>query len=273
MLELHSGNEILKLDYPKVMGVINCTPDSFYASSRAQSLFEAQKLIDQMLNEGVDILDIGGSSSKPGNIGISPEEEINRVKEVVEFVVKHYPKLWMSIDTTHAEVAKYAVENGCRIVNDISSGEMDDQMLQTVSNLKVPYVCMHMQGKPENMQVNPIYKNVVNEVYTFLENKIKQAEMLGIRNCIIDPGFGFGKTIEQNYTLLKGLDHFQELKRPLLVGFSRKSMIYKVLNTDPNDSLNGTTALNMIGLLKGASILRVHDVKAAKQTKIGRAHV
>lgn len=266
MYQLHSGGSILKVDKPLVMGVINCTPDSFYSSSRATSLEKAKQLADQMILDGADIIDIGGSSSKPGSIEISAAEEINRVKDTVRYITTSYPEKWISIDTTQAEVAKFAIEAGCKIVNDISGGEMDKEMLATVASLKVPYICMHMQGTPSTMQINPTYQDVVSEIIEFFQQKIKTLEEVGVSDCIIDPGFGFGKTLEHNYTLLHHFERFNTLQRPVLAGFSRKSMIYKFLQISPEESLNATTVLNTIALTKGASILRVHDVKEAKQT-------
>jgi dihydropteroate synthase len=247
------------------MGVINCTPDSFYSSSRVTTLEKAKQLVDRMILEGVDIIDIGGSSSKPGSTEISALEEIDRVKDTIRYITASYPDKWISIDTTKAEVGKFAVEAGCKILNDISAGEMDKQMIKTVASLKVPYVCMHMQGTPSTMQINPSYQDVVSEIIEFFQQKIRVLEDNGVSQCIIDPGFGFGKTLAHNYTLLQNLQKFTVLQRPVLAGFSRKSMIYKFLNIEPEDSLNGTTVLNTIALMKNASILRVHDVKEAKQ--------
>jgi len=265
MYQLHSGSSILNIDKPLVMGVINCTPDSFYSSSRVTTLEKAKQLVDRMILEGVDIIDIGGSSSKPGSTEISALEEIDRVKDTIRYITASYPDKWISIDTTKAEVGKFAVEAGCKILNDISAGEMDKQMIKTVASLKVPYVCMHMQGTPSTMQINPSYQDVVSEIIEFFQQKIRVLEDNGVSQCIIDPGFGFGKTLAHNYTLLQNLQKFTVLQRPVLAGFSRKSMIYKFLNIEPEDSLNGTTVLNTIALMKNASILRVHDVKEAKQ--------
>ncbi|MFN5357262.1 MAG: dihydropteroate synthase [Bacteroidota bacterium] len=265
MYQLHSGNDTLKIESPLIMGVVNCTPDSFYAASRTTTIDQAKAMIEQMVEEGVDILDIGGRSSRPESQEISEEEEIQRVAEIISFVVKKFPSLWISIDTTKASVAKFAVDKGCRIVNDISAGNMDPLMLETVADLKVPFVCMHMQGTPDTMQKNPTYNNITEEIVDFFAKKIAQLELIGIDQVIIDPGFGFGKTIEHNYQLMKEIDRFVHFNKPLLVGISRKSMIYKLLNSTPEDSLNGTNALNMFALMKGANILRVHDVRPAKE--------
>ena len=265
MYQLHSGNDTLKIESPLIMGVVNCTPDSFYAASRTTTIDQAKAMIEQMVEEGVDILDIGGRSSRPESQEISEEEEIQRVAEIISFVVKKFPSLWISIDTTKASVAKFAVDKGCRIVNDISAGNMDPLMLETVADLKVPFVCMHMQGIPDTMQKNPTYNHITEEIVDFFAKKIAQLELIGIDQVIIDPGFGFGKTIEHNYQLMKEIDRFVHFNKPLLVGISRKSMIYRLLNSTPEDSLNGTNALNMFALMKGANILRVHDVRPAKE--------
>lgn len=265
MYKLHSGNDTLNIDSPKIMGVINCTPDSFYAGSRTTNLNQAKAMIEKMIEEGVDILDIGGRSSRAGSEEISDEEEIQRIAEIILFVAKAYPTIWMSIDTTKSSVAQYAVEHGCRIVNDISAGNMDPLMLEKVAHMKVPFVCMHMQGTPDTMQKNPTYQKIAEDIEAFFTKKIELLTSKGISQTIIDPGFGFGKTIEHNYQLMRDLDRFTSFKKPLLVGVSRKSMIYKLLNSTPEESLNGTNALNMYALMKGAHILRVHDVKPAKE--------
>lgn len=265
MYQLTAHNHTLSFNQPLIMGIINCTPDSFYSGSRAQTLDQAKKMVDQMIEDGADILDIGGRSTRPGSIEISDKEEIERVKEVIQYVSKNHPKVWMSIDTTKANVADIAINEGCRIINDISSGEMDHQMIQTVSNLKVPFVCMHMQGTPDNMQQNPTYSDVANEVWVYFEKKIELLTSQGIEQVVLDPGFGFGKTIEHNYTLLREFHRFTSFKKPLLAGLSRKSMIYKLLNSTAEESLNGTCALNLLAMMKGANILRVHDVKPAKE--------
>ncbi len=265
MYKLHSGNDTLNIDCPKIMGVINCTPDSFYAGSRASSLIEAKAMIEKMVDDGVDILDIGGRSSRPGSEEISEEEEIQRVAEIIDFIAKTYPSVWMSIDTTKSTVAQYAVEHGCHIVNDISAGDMDPLMIEKVAQMRVPFVCMHMQGTPDTMQINPTYHHIADDIFSFFTQKIELLASRGIEQTIIDPGFGFGKTIEHNYQLMRDLDRFTSFKKPLLVGVSRKSMIYKLLNSTPEESLNGTHALNMFALMKGVNILRVHDVKPAKE--------
>lgn len=265
MFTLNSHGKTLNITSPLVMGVLNCTDDSFYESSRSLLLSELQVKVDQLILEGADIIDIGGQSTKPGALQISPEVEIDRIKGALEYIKKNYPDQWCSIDTTRAQVAKFAVRNGVEIVNDVSAGNLDSSMLDVVAGLGVPYICMHMQGRPENMQEAPFYHDVTQEIIAFFEEKIKLFKEKGIKEVVLDPGFGFGKTIEHNYQLMAELDQFTRLDFPILVGVSRKSMIYKLLECTPDEALTGTVALNTFALLKGASILRVHDVKAAKE--------
>jgi dihydropteroate synthase len=265
MFTLNSNGKQLNINTPLVMGVLNCTDNSFYEGSRSLKLTDLQKRIDQMIAEGVDIIDVGGQSTKPGALQIETATEIERVKGALDYIHSQYPKQWVSIDTTRSEVAQFAVEQGADIVNDISAGNMDANMISTVGALQVPYICMHMQGRPETMQISPRYKNVTNDVIAFFKEKIATLNIAGIKEIIIDPGFGFGKTLDHNYQLMNELEQFHQLALPLLVGVSRKSMIYKLLGTSPEDALNGTTSLNTIALMKGAHILRVHDVKAAKE--------
>jgi len=248
-----------------VMGVVNCTDDSFYEASRSTYLPSLQKKIDEFVAKGADIIDIGGRSSRPGSVEISDDEEIKRVSDAIDYLSSAYPMQWVSIDTTSAVVAKFAVQRGADIVNDISGGEFDINMINTVSNLKVPFICMHMQGRPDTMQQNPVYTNVFDEVFSFFEKKIVECNEAGVQQLIIDPGFGFGKTIEHNYSLVKNLGKFSKLNVPVLVGFSRKSMIYNLLKCTPEGALNGTTILNTFAILQGASILRVHDVQEANE--------
>ena len=265
MFTLNSNGKQLNINTPLVMGVLNCTDDSFYEGSRSLELTNLQKRIDQMIAEGADIIDVGGQSTKPGAVQIEAATEIERVRGAIHYLQSNYPLQWVSIDTTRSEVAKFAVEQGADIVNDISAGNMDDKMISTVAALNVPYICMHMQGRPETMQIAPTYGDVTKDVIAFFKEKIEKLKEAGIKEIIIDPGFGFGKTLEHNYQLMNELEHFHELELPLLVGISRKSMIYKLLGTTPEEALNGTTMLNTVALLKGAHILRVHDVKAAKE--------
>lgn len=265
MFTLNSHGKTLNITTPLVMGVLNCTDDSFYESSRSLLLPELEVKIDQLILEGADIIDIGGQSTKPGALQISPEVEIERIKGALAYIKCNYPNQWCSIDTTSAQVAQYAVTNGVEIVNDVSAGNLDSSMLDVVAALGVPYICMHMQGRPENMQDAPFYNEVTQEIISFFEEKIELFKAKGIKEVVLDPGFGFGKTIAHNYQLMAELDQFTRLNFPILVGVSRKSMIYKLLNCSPDEALTGTVALNTFALLKGASILRVHDVKAAKE--------
>lgn len=265
MFTLNSKTKQLNIDQPLIMGVLNCTDDSFYEGSRSMETAILEKRIDSMVEEGVDIIDVGGQSTRPGAVHIDTELEIQRVKGALAYLKSKYPNQWVSIDTTKADVAQFAIEHGADIVNDISAGNMDNHMIATVASLGVPYICMHMQGTPENMQVDPHYDHVTNDVISFFTAKINELRAAGINEIIIDPGFGFGKTIDHNYQLMKELELFHQFELPLLVGISRKSMIYKVLGCTPDEALNGTTVLNTIALQKGAHILRVHDVKAAKE--------
>lgn len=265
MFTLNCKGRLLIIDSPIVMGIINTTPDSFYSSSRKTTVDEALHTAEQMLNDGATILDIGGQSTRPGSEQISVDEELKRIIPVIEAINKNFPHSFISIDTYNSAVAQQAVNAGAIIVNDISGGLIDNKMLVTVANLTVPFVCMHMKGMPQNMQQNPVYQNVTKEILDFFIQQIEVCRIAGIHDVIIDPGFGFGKTIEHNFTLLNELTVFKMLHKPLLLGISRKSMIFKTLNVLPKDALNGTTSLNTIGLLNGANILRVHDVKEAME--------
>lgn len=266
MFTLNSKTKQLNIDRPLIMGVLNCTDDSFFEGSRSLESTIIGQRIDTMIAEGADIIDVGGQSTRPGAFQIDVEQEIQRVKGALFYLKSNYPKQWVSIDTTRSAVALFAVEHGAAIVNDISAGNMDENMIATVAALGVPYICMHMQGTPENMQVAPQYNHVTKDVLSFFAAKINELKAAGINEIIIDPGFGFGKTIDNNYQLMNELELFHHFELPLLVGISRKSMIYKVLRCTPDEALNGTTVLNTIALQKGANILRVHDVKAAKET-------
>jgi dihydropteroate synthase len=268
MFTLYSKGKKKEIIRPLIMAVLNCTNDSFYEASRATNLTSIQAKIDDFVYNGADIIDVGGRSSRPGSVEISVEEEISRITDAILYLTSSYPEQWVSIDSTSAEVARFAVENGVHIVNDISGGNMDPEMMGTVSQLQVPFICMHMQGTPDTMQKNPDYTNVVDDIYTFFEEKVIECKNSGINQIIIDPGFGFGKTLEHNYQLVKSLSKFKSLNVPVLVGFSRKSMIYKLLNIKPEEALNGTTVLNTYALINGASILRVHDVQEAKEAML-----
>jgi dihydropteroate synthase len=248
---------------PKVMGILNITPDSFFDGGKHNSVNDALSQTEKMLAEGATFIDVGAYSSRPGAKHISETEELERILPIVEALVAPFPDILLSIDTFRSTVAKACIEAGAAIINDISAGVMDNNMLPTLAKLQVPYIMMHMQGTPQNMQSNPTYNNVITDIKFYFSEKVAQARALGINDIILDPGFGFGKTIEHNYQLLQGLDIFKTLNLPMLAGISRKSMIYKHLNTTPQNALNATTALNMVALQKGVSILRVHDVKEA----------
>ncbi len=263
MFTLNCCGNLLTINSPIVMGIINATPDSFYKGNLKDDILG---LAAQMLADGATILDIGGQSTKPNSTLHSAKEEMDRVLPFIKKIHTSFPNALISVDTFYSEVAKAAVDVGATIINDISAGNMDKEMLKTVAQLNTPYVCMHMQGTPATMQQNPFYENSTKEVLDFFVQKIKECKNAGVKDVVIDPGFGFGKTIDHNYTLLKHLSIFSMLDSPILVGLSRKSMVYKPINTTANEALNGTTALNMIALLNGASILRVHDVKEAKET-------
>ena len=261
-MPLRSKNRLLSLDQPMVMGILNVTPDSFFKDSRVSENDFVQRA-GQMLNDGASILDIGGQSTRPGAIQVGEQEELNRVLPAIESIRNEYPEAWLSIDTYHAKVARAAVLAGADIVNDISAGLDDDHMLETVAHLQVPYIAMHKKGAIQNMQFNPQYVNPTKEVLEFFIKHLELIKSHGIMDCVIDPGFGFGKTTAQNYQILNELQAFNIFSEPLLIGISRKSMIYKALNTNPENALNGSTFLHAIALQKGAKILRVHDVKEA----------
>lgn len=267
----HSNNHIrvkdklLDLSIPQVMGIVNCTPDSFYSSSRKQTETEILKQVEKHLSEGASIIDLGGYSSRPGAQEVSCDEELNRVIPIIETIKKEFNTI-ISLDTFRAEVARQGLENGVDIINDISAFEIDHELINVLEKYKCPYILMHMNGTPATMQKNTSYDNLLNDIILFLSNKIQKLKEVGVNDVIIDTGFGFGKTLEQNYELLFNLEGFKILKKPILVGISRKSMIYKKLNTTPENSLNGTTILNTLAINNGASILRVHDVKEAYET-------
>ncbi len=263
---LNCKGKILSLERPLVMGILNITPDSFYDGGKFQERSAVLAHTEQMLREGVDLIDIGGMSSRPGAEIIPTEEELRRVIPVVEMIHQRFPEAVLSVDTVRAAVAAEAIAAGAHIVNDISAGRFDERMYATVADLDVPYVLMHMQGKPADMQKEPQYQDVVQEVVDFFIEQLGKLRALGVKDVVIDPGFGFGKTLQHNYQLLKNLHVFKILGCPVLTGLSRKSMINKVLNIRPADALNGTTALHMVALQEGSRILRVHDVKEARQT-------
>lgn len=257
----------MDLAEPQVMGILNVTPDSFYAGSRQQTETEISLRARRIVDEGASIIDIGAYSSRPNAEHISPEEEMRRLRTGLEIINREHPGAVVSVDTFRADVAKMCVEEyGAAIINDIAAGEMDAAMFPTIAQLGVPYIMMHMQGTPQNMQAQPHYDHLLKEVFYYFSQKVQQLRDLGAKDIILDPGFGFGKTPEHNYQLMNHLEEFSIFQLPLLVGVSRKSMIYRLLGGTPDDALNGTTALNTIALLKGADILRVHDVKAAVET-------
>ena len=265
MFTLNCKGRLLLIDQPIVMGIINATPDSFFGGSRFNSVDEIVAKAANMLNDGADIIDIGGQSTRPGSEMKSADEEIERVVPAIKAIANRSPHAFISIDTFYSKVAIAAVEAGATIVNDISAGSIDNKMIQTIAELKVPYVLMHMKGTPQTMQQNAVYENVTREVLDFFIAKTNELRNAGIIDLIIDPGFGFAKTIDQNFELLKNLSVFKMLDKAIMLGVSRKSTVYKTLGVSADDALNGTTVLNTIGLMNGASILRVHDVKEAKE--------
>ncbi len=265
MNSINCKGKLLDLSEPVVMGIINATPDSFYEGHLKLNSEEIVVLAGKMINEEAAVLDIGGQSTRPGSEPVSVQEEMDRVIPVIENIHAAYPELILSVDTYNSSVAKAAVEAGAGIINDISGGNLDAEMLNTVAALQVPYICMHMQGKPATMQAKPVYANVVKEVLDFFIQKIDACTKAGIKDIIIDPGFGFGKTIEHNFQLLRSLATLSITNKPILAGLSRKGTIYKTLGITATEALNGTTVLNTMALLNGAAILRVHDVKEAME--------
>ena len=258
------GN-LISLTRPVVMGILNTTPDSFFDGGKYNSIEKALKKVEKDLNQGATIIDIGGYSTKPGGKNVTIDEEIRRTIPYIEKIVDTFPDINISIDTFRGKVAALALDAGAGMINDVSAWNMDKQMFETIKKYNVPYVLMHMKGEPKNMQDNPSYENVTKEVIQFLSNKINKLNSNGINDVVIDPGFGFGKTNSDNYKLLKNMEFLKVLKAPILAGISRKSMIYKTLKINKLESINGTTALNMFALSKGAKILRVHDVKQAME--------
>jgi dihydropteroate synthase len=258
------GN-LLDISSPIIMGILNVTPDSFYDGGFYNSKNKVIDQVKKMVSDGASIIDIGGYSSRPGAEEISVDTELKRVLPVIKLIKKKYPKILISIDTFRSEVAKLSVECGADIINDISGGSLDSKMYKTIAKLNVPYIIMHMKGDPGNMMEKTNYKDIFGELNKYFNEKISLAESFGIKNIIIDPGFGFSKTTKQNFDILNNLNLFNQHKRPILVGVSRKSMIYKTLNTTPDNSLNGSTVLHTVSLLKGAKIIRTHDVKQANE--------
>ena len=266
MFSLNCKGKLLLIEKPLVMGILNITDDSFYAGSRLQNIEAIKNKARQMMNEGADIIDIGAQSTRPGSARISAEEELKKLLPAIEMLTGLFPEILISIDTYHSKVAKETIEAGAAIINDISAGEMDKNMLETAGSLGVPYIAMHMKGVPETMHEDTNYEDVTKQILDFFINKIADCKRAGIKDLIIDPGFGFGKNIAQNLLLLKNISVFKMLRKPILAGLSRKSTIYKTLHISPEESLNGTTVLHTLALQNGASSLRVHDVKEAKET-------
>lgn len=255
---------LIDVSKPQVMGIINLTPDSFYPQSRVKNEKEILKRVEQILKEGGIMVDVGAYSSRPNAQNVSEEEELERLIPVLKSIRSHFPDLIISVDTFRALVAEKAIEEGeADIINDISGGEMDSNMFETIARINVPYILMHMKGTPQNMQSNPFYEDVVAEISLSLSKRVDVLRSLGVNDIIIDPGFGFGKSLEDNYRLLNDLDQLSFFELPTMVGFSRKSMIYRFLDISVEDALNGTTVLNTLALTKGINILRVHDVKEA----------
>ncbi|MDX1903393.1 MAG: dihydropteroate synthase [Thermonemataceae bacterium] len=262
---LNCRGKLLSLESPILMGILNITPDSFFDGGKYQNESSTLQQAEKLLKEGVEILDIGGYSTRPNALHISIEEEKNRVLPTLELILKHFPETIISVDTFRAEIAKESVKIGASIINDISGGELDETMFDTLAALQVPYILMHSRGNPQTMQHLSNYENILSEILQFFNEKIQKLLNLGVKDIVLDIGFGFAKTLEQNYFLLKNLAYFHQLELPILVGISRKSMIYKALGIDAAASLNGTSILHSFALQQGASILRVHDAKEAKE--------
>lgn len=260
---LNCSGRLLDLSAPKVMGILNITDDSFYDGGQFTDARKMLQHAEEMINEGADIIDIGGQSTRPGSKRIDVKSETERVIPALRDLKKNFPETIFSVDTYHSSVADAAINEGASIINDVSGGDFDSKMIEVVARYNIPYIVMHMQGTPETMQVSPTYMNVTDEVMNYFSNKISALRSLGVNDIIIDPGFGFGKTLEHNYTLLNNLQLFRMFELPILCGLSRKSMVGKLLNVSAEEALNGTTALNTIAIMKGANILRVHDVKEA----------
>ena len=264
-MTINCKGQLIDLSKPKVMGILNLTPNSFFDGGKYKNETEIIVQVQKMLSEGATFIDIGAYSSKPNAEFVSVEEEIVRIVPIVDLLVQQFPGILISIDTFRSQVAEACIQKGAALINDISAGKLDDAMLGVVAKYNVPYIMMHMRGTPQTMSTLTKYEDVVKEVLLYFSERIAAARSLGINDLIVDPGFGFAKTLEQNYEMLQKMELFQQLELAVLVGISRKSMIYKTLNNNSHESLNGTTALNTISLLKGANILRVHDVKEAME--------
>ncbi len=266
MHTINCQGNLIDFSTPKIMGILNITPDSFFDGGKYKTEKDILLQTEKMLFDGATFIDVGAYSSRPGAKHITEEEELQRIIPVIKLIAKHFKEAIVSVDTFRSKVAKETVENGASIINDISGGKMDEQMFATIAALQVPYILMHMQGTPKNMQENPQYENITQELRTFFATQISKLRALQLNDVIIDVGFGFGKTTEHNFELLKNLSLFESLNVPILVGMSRKSMLYKVLDIVPKEALNATTVANTIALLNGANILRVHEVKEAMET-------
>ena len=262
-MTINCKGTLIDLKKPKVMGVLNITPDSFYDGGKYKDEASILKQAEKLLDEGATFVDLGAYSSRPGGTDVSEKKELKRILPVVDLLISNFPDIYLSIDTFRSVVARRCLENGAAMINDISAGNMDDKMMQTISEFKVPYVMMHMKGNPQNMSQQSNYSNLLEEILYYFSEKVAVAKSYGINDIILDPGFGFAKNTFQNFSLLQHLNLFKTFELPILVGLSRKSMIYKTLGTNPDQALNGTTALNTYALTKGANILRVHDVKEA----------
>ena len=264
-MTINCKGQLVDLSTPKVMGILNVTPNSFFDGGKYKNESEMLSQVGKMLNDGATFIDVGAYSSKPSAEFVSEEEELQRIVPIINLILEYYPETLISVDTFRSELAQVCIENGAAIINDISAGNLDDKMLETIAKYNVPYIMMHMRGTPQTMQKMTSYDNIVKEMLFYFSEKVAQARSFGINDLIIDPGFGFAKTLEQNYEVLQKMELFEILELPLLAGVSRKSMIYKTLNSTAGEALNGTTVLNTIALTKGAKILRVHDVKEAME--------
>lgn len=265
MMTINCNKKLIDISSPKVMGILNVTPDSFFDGGKYKKETDILLQVEKMLSEGATFIDVGAYSSRPGAMHISEEVELQRIVPILELLVQNFPEIIISVDTFRSNVAQKTIEAGAAMINDISGGKMDANMFETVAKLQVPYILMHMLGKPKNMQENPSYEDVTKEVISFFAEQLFKLHQLKVNDVLIDVGFGFGKTIEHNYELLKNLSLFKNLDAPILVGVSRKSMLYKPLKITPRLALNATTSANTIALLNGANILRVHDVKEAME--------
>ena len=266
-ITLNCQGKLIEFNTPLIMGIINTTPDSFFEDSRTQSIDLILKQVSQFINEGVDVVDIGGYSSRPGADDVTEQEEINRILPAIIAIRKAHPNLIISIDTFRPTVAEVALKNGANIINDISGGLLDTSIFKIASDYTAPYIMMHMKGTPKNMQNNTQYQHLIKDLVYFFSKQIQLAQQFGVKDIIIDPGLGFSKTLDQNYEIIEHLDLFKVLEKPILIGASRKSMLYKLLDITPKEALNATTIINTIALLNGANILRVHDVKEAVEVK------